>query len=101
MRTVDDYARIRYAFHTEHKKIREIAREQHCSRRTVRQAVEEAQPPGYRLSQARPVPALDPWKTRIDALLAESATMPRKQGFTRLRQPQDGRLPGSQRETPR
>ena len=58
MRTVDDYARVRYAFHTEHKKIREIAREQHCSRRTVRQAVEEAQPPGYRLSQAlsRPEP---------------------------------------------
>ena len=69
MRTVDDYARIRYAFHTEHKKIREIAREQHCSRRTVRQAVEEAQPPGYRLSQARPVPALDPWKTRIDVFV--------------------------------
>lgn len=27
MKTVEDYARIRYAFHTEHKKIREIARE--------------------------------------------------------------------------
>lgn len=82
MKTVDDYARIRYAFHTEHKKIREIVRKQHCSRRTVRQAVEEPQPPGYRLSQARPAPALDPWKTRIDALLTESANMPRKQRFT-------------------
>ena len=58
MKTVDDYARIRYAFHTEHKKIREIARELHCGRRTVRQAVEAAQPPGYRLSGARPAPVL-------------------------------------------
>jgi len=82
MKTVDDYARIRYAFHTEHKKIREIARELHCGRRTRRQAVEAAHPPGDRMSGARPAPALDPWKARIDALLAESASMPRKQRFT-------------------
>ncbi|MEO7704944.1 MAG: IS21 family transposase, partial [Thermoflexales bacterium] len=82
MKTVEDYARIRYAFHIEHKKIREIARELGCSRHTVRQAVDAAQPPGYRLSARRPAPALGPWKARIDALLTESATMPRKQRFT-------------------
>lgn len=79
---MEDYARIRHAFHVEGKPIREIARELGCSRYTVRKAIVTAQPPGYRLTAARPAPALGSWKARIDALLVESATMPRKQRFT-------------------
>lgn len=79
---MEDYARIRHAHYNEGKTIRQIAREMHCGRKTVRQALEGARPPGYQLSKARPAPALDIWKEQIDALLAESATMPRKQRYT-------------------
>ena len=44
MHTVEDYAAIRYAYHVEHKTIRQISRALDSARQTVRKAVETAIP---------------------------------------------------------
>lgn len=42
-------------------------------------------PPGYRLKRTRAKPKLGPFLGRIDAMLAEDETMPRKQRHTAKR----------------
>ena len=82
MNTVEEIAQIRHAYYNEGKKIRQIAREQGRSRRTIRRALAEARPSGYILKRKKAAPVLDPWKAQIDAYLIESEGMPRKQRYT-------------------
>ena len=78
---VEERARIRRAYYVEQKSIREIAREMKRGRETVRQALETASGE-YRQREARAAPVLGPYKARIDALLAESEQLARKQRYT-------------------
>jgi IS30 family transposase len=82
MLTVKDRAAIRRAFFIEEKSIREIARELHHSRKTIRKALASAEAETYTQTQPRPAPVLGPYKARIDALLAENESLPRKQRYT-------------------
>lgn len=82
MNTVEEIAQIRHAYYNEGKKIRQIAREQHRSRRTVRRALGQVDAKKYELRQPKPAPVLDSWKPKIDMLLIESEGMPRKQRYT-------------------
>ena len=84
MNTVDAprIAQIRHAYYNEGKKIRQIARELGRSRRTIRRALEQAEPGQYVMKRRKAAPALDPWKAKIDAYLIESEGMPRKQRYT-------------------
>ena len=70
MLTVEDREAIRRAYFVEEKSIREIARELHRSRKTVRKALASAETESYRLSGTRAAPVLGPYKARIDELLA-------------------------------
>ena len=79
---VEDVEKIRRAYFREGLSIREIGRTLHHSRRVIRRAIESADPGEYRLVQERPAPVLGPWKEKIDALLAESQKMRRKQRYT-------------------
>lgn len=79
---VEDVEKIRRAYFREELSIREIGRTLHHSRRVIRRAIESADPGEYRLVQERPAPVLGPWKEKIDALLAESQKMRRKQRYT-------------------
>jgi len=79
---VEDKEAIRRAFYIEGKSIREIAREMHHSRKTVRKALAAAEAETYTLTEPRPAPVLGPFKARIDALLAENGNAPRKQRYT-------------------
>jgi len=79
---VEKREQIRRAYYVEGKSIRKIAKEQRCSRNTVRQAIESAEAKGYTLKEPRPAPVLGPYKDRIKELLAESKKMPRKQRYT-------------------
>ncbi len=79
---VDETERIRRAYHVEHQSIRQIAQELGHSRRTIRKALASAEPERYKLKQLRPAPVLGPYKARIDELLTENETMPRKQRYT-------------------
>jgi transposase len=82
MQTVEDREAIRRAFFIEEKSIREIARELHHSRRTIRKALATAEAETYTVTEPRPAPVLGPYKARIDELLGENVTLPRKQRYT-------------------
>lgn len=79
---VDEREHIRRAYYHEGKSIRQIARELHHSRETVKRAIESAAPAVYRLSRPRAAPVLGPYKARIEQLLAENENLPRKQRRT-------------------
>jgi len=82
MKTVDDYESIRKAFYVEGLSIREISKRLHHGRNLVRKAIDHAQPESYRLEKQRPGRVLAPYKPKIDALIAESEQLPRKQRYT-------------------
>ena len=82
MLTVKDWDQIRRAFYTEGKSIREIARETGHARRTVRRMVESDEPPKYKRRGPKRAPKLGPFKERIQELLSQNLTLPRKQRWT-------------------
>lgn len=82
MITVDEYEGIRRAYYVDKKSMRQIAREQGHSRKTIRKALESAGPGRYTQKEERPAPLLGPYKARIEALLVEGEQLPRKQRYT-------------------
>jgi transposase len=85
MLSVDQHAAIRHAFYTEHKSVREIARDLDVSRQTVRKAIAQASPSRYTLHSPRRAPKLDAFRERILALLDEQQRQPLKQRYTGVR----------------
>lgn len=85
MISVEKREEIRRAYFVEQKSIRGIAEELRCCRRTVRKALESAEPETYSLSKPRPAPVLGAYKERIRELLDESEKLPRKQRYTSRR----------------
>jgi transposase len=82
MLTVDHYELIRRKHFVEGLSARAIARELGHSRKTVAKAIANPIPPGYRLSQARPKPVLEPVRHIIDAWLEQDRTQRPKQRHT-------------------
>lgn len=72
MISVEDRERIRRAYFTEKKSQRQIAKELGHSRKTVRKALESAEPSSYRIRKPREAPVLGPYKDRIDEILEEN-----------------------------
>ena len=79
---VEDYEAIRRAYYLEKKSIRQIAREQHHSRRTIRKAIQQVHPQPYQLMQPKPAPIFGAFHHRVDELLAKNDTLPAKQRYT-------------------
>ena len=79
---MEQIERIRQAYYREGKSIREIAKEQHHSRRVVKAALEDPGPWKYRLSEPRPSPVMESVKAIIDQWLAEDQQRPKKQRHT-------------------
>ena len=82
MKKVDDYERIRKAYHIEGMSIREISRRYKHSRRLVRKALEHPVPEKYQLGQPKKAKVLGEYQQRILDLLKESDKLPRKQRYT-------------------
>lgn len=82
MISVEERERVRRAYFIEKKTQRQIAREMNIARKTVRKAIESAEPAAYTLSGPRPAPVLDKYKAQIDKLLMEAEGMPLKQRYT-------------------
>ena len=85
MISVEDKEHIRRAHFIEKKSIRQIERELHRDRRTIKKALANAGDEKYTLRQPRPSRVLGPWQTRIDTLLDESKKQPAKQRYTKHR----------------
>lgn len=67
-----DRERIRRAFHLEHKSIRQIAREEGCSRDTVRGAISNDPLKPYQGTRKRPAPVFGPYQLRLEAFLHQN-----------------------------
>jgi transposase len=85
MLTVADYELIRRSFFIDGQSARAIAKQLGHSRKTVAKAIANAVPPGYRLSQFRLRPAIERYRTIIDAWLEQDQSRPRKQRHTAQR----------------
>lgn len=77
-----DRERIRRAFHLEKKSMRQIAKEEGCSRDTIRRALSNDPRKPYQLTRKKPAPIFGPYQPRIEALLGENERLPRKQRYT-------------------
>src|SRR6266542_1847728 len=95
MITVEQRETIRRAYYLEHKSVRQIAREQRHSRKTVDKAIAQAQAqdqsypsyqpypyPTYRRTKPRPAPVFGSFQARVDELLQQNDRLPRKQRYT-------------------
>lgn len=81
---VEVFARIRRDARVEGLSIRELARRHGVGRPTVRQALEQAEPPA-RKPRVRTAPRLETFKPVIDAMLQQDLEAPRKQRHTARR----------------
>jgi transposase len=61
---------------------KDISRELHCCRRTIRKALRQPEPPGYRLQAPRPRPVLESYQQPIEHPVAANKNLPRKQRYT-------------------
>ena len=81
MLTVDEFARIRRAAR-EGMSIREMARRFGHSRKSIRKALANGEPPPYTLTQPREAPVLGGYHGVIDQILADDRDAPPKQRHT-------------------
>ena len=81
MHTVDDYAKFRTA-HRDGMTIRQIARNFHVSRRTVRDALASPEPTPYTRTKPPPAPVLGPFTAIIDQVLRDDRDALPKQRHT-------------------
>ena len=79
---VEDYEAIRRAYYLEKKSIRQIAREQHHSRRIIRKAIQQVHPQPYLRTIPKPAPVFGSFQDRVDELLTKNGTLPPKQRYT-------------------
>ncbi len=82
MLKVEDYEEIRRKYFIDGWSIRKISHELHRCRRTVRKAIVRAEPPPYKLKEPRAKPVLGPYQSKIEQLVEENQTLPRKQRYT-------------------
>ena len=78
------FATIRRDARIEGLSIRALAKRHNVHRRTIRQALDSAEPPA-RKPPARSSPKLDPYKPAIDTTLRSDLDAPRKQRHTATR----------------
>ena len=72
MLAVEHYELMRRKGIIERRSQRDVAKELHHSRKTIARALELRIPPGYRLSDPRPRPVIEPVRPMIDAGLEQN-----------------------------
>lgn len=85
MLSVEQREAIRRAYYVDKKSVRQIARELHCSRKSVDKALASASAAPYTRTVPYASPKLGPFKQRIIELLAEREQQPPKQRYTSTR----------------
>jgi hypothetical protein len=85
MKGVDTIARIRREFFVRGKSIKEIVREQHVSRNTVRKILRSGATEFVYERGVQPLSKLGRWKVELDRLLASNASKPRRERLTLIR----------------
>ena len=85
MKGVDTIARIRREFFVRGKTIKEIVRELHVSRNTVRKVLRSGATEFTYEREVQPLPKLGRWKADLDRLLAANEAKPARERLTLIR----------------
>jgi transposase len=85
MKGVDTIARIRRAALVQGKTIKEITRELHVSRNTVRKVLRSGETSFSYAREVQPQPKLGPWKDDLDRLLTANDGKPSRERLTLVR----------------
>ena len=85
MKSVDTIARIRREFFVRGRSIKEIARELHVARNTVRKVLRSDETRFEYSRASQPLPKLGPWKAELDGLLTANATASARERLTLIR----------------
>ncbi len=82
---MEQWSEIRRRIKVEGVSRRQILRETGMHWKTLKKILEHSEPPGYRQRQRRPRKKLDPYLPKIEQILREDKTLPRKQRHTAKR----------------
>lgn len=82
MISVVDKEIIRKLYHVQGRSIRWIARELGCARQTVKKAIQDSEPPKYKLTKPRHQPVISQIKSIVEQWLEEDKNNPPKQHHT-------------------
>jgi transposase len=85
MKGVDTIARIRREFFVRGRPIKEIVRDLHVSRNTVRKVVRSGATAFEYEREVQPLPKLGPWRDRLEALLVSNESKPARERLTLIR----------------
>jgi transposase len=85
MLVVETIAKIRRAYFSQEKSIKEICRELHVSRKVVRKVIRSDATEFHYERSKQPLPKIGPWRDRLDALLAENEGKPARERLTLVR----------------
>ena len=85
MLVVETIAKIRRAHFIEGKSIKQICRELRLSRNTVRKVIRSGATEFTYDRSTQPRPKIDPWRSELDAMLAENARRPKRERLTLIR----------------
>src|SRR5919106_1495490 len=85
MKGVDTIARIRREFFVRGRAIKEIVRELHVSRNTVRKVLRSGSTEFTYQREVQPLPKLGRWKAELDRLLAANEAKPARERLTLIR----------------
>jgi transcriptional regulator with XRE-family HTH domain len=85
MKGVDTIARVRREFYVRGLSIKEICRELHVSRNTVRKILRSVETAFVYERSVQPQPKIGPWKDELDRLLATNAARSSRERLTLIR----------------
>jgi transposase len=85
MLVVETIAKIRRAYFSQEKSIKEICRELHVSRKVVRKVIRSDATEFHYERSNQPLPKIGPWRDRLDALLAENEGKAARERLTLVR----------------
>ena len=85
MKGVDTIARVRREFFSRKRPIKEIARELHLSRNTVRKILRSQETEFRYERDVQPLPKIGPWQGELDRLLAANTGKPARGQLTLIR----------------
>src|SRR6478609_3189957 len=85
MKGVDTIARVRREFFVRGRTIKEICRELHVSRNTVRKIIRSDETAFEYERSVQPQPKIGAWREDLDRILARNAGWPRRERLTLMR----------------
>ena len=85
MLVVETIAKIRRAYFSQGKSIKEICRDLHVSRKVVRKVIRSDATEFHYERSRQPLPKIGPWRDRLDALLVENEEKPARERLTLVR----------------